>query len=435
MHLELFGRRFPVYLIVTSSSLISKGITSILGIISIRILTDNLSDDAYAIIVLLTNIFVWFTLFDFGIGHSLQNYISEANAKKENSSAYIFWGAIAGILIFILGLGFFYWSSSYLGNLYLKGFSNYAVDRKAFLFFVSSSMWLLNITGDIAYKIWYGQNKGYIPNILIGIARSLSFIGILILAANPDLNDTLYYLVISILPLGAFPMICLFYHLIKNFEGRKENAFKILSKLLSRGYRFWIFTAFLFIPFQTDYLFISQYLQENDVVQYNFYKKIFDMIFFLYTALLAALWPEFAEALVRNEWSMVIGKIKKYLKLGILYIGAATTMVFIFDEQIKSVLMPSANFELSHLLLILMGVYFTLRVWSDSFQVILQSNNQLGTLMLFSFLSLTINITLQWSLVETFGLQGIVIGLIAPIILTTAWAYPRKVFQLAKKVA
>ncbi|MEQ8907682.1 MAG: MATE family efflux transporter [Vicingaceae bacterium] len=432
MHVELFGRRFPVYLIVTSSSLVSKGITSVLGIISIRILTDQLPDDAYAIIVLLTNIFVWFTLFDFGIGHSLQNYISEANAKNESSSAYIFWGGCAGIVIFIIGFIGFYFFSDYLGNQYLKEFSNFSPGSRGFLFFYSSILWLLNITGDIAYKIWYGQNKGYIPNLLVGLARVLSFVAILLLAANPQMGTTLNYLIASILPLGAFPMIFLFYHIYVNRDGAKENGFQVLSSLMRRGYKFWIFTAFLFIPFQTDYLFISQYLSDTEVVKYNFLKKIFDMVFFIYTALLAALWPEFAQLLVSNKWKEVLSKSRKYLSMGIIYLVFSTLVVFYFDEEIKSLLMPDTNFQPSSLLVFLIGGYFLIRVWSDSFQVILQSNNQLQTLIVVSFFNLVLNVLLQWLLVEPLGLIGIVLGLIIPALLTSVWAYPRKVFSLAK---
>lgn len=433
MYLELFGRKFPVYLVVTTSSLISKGITSVLGIISIRILTDQLPDDAYAIIVLLTNIFVWFTLFDFGIGHSLQNYISEANAKKDSSSAYIFWGGSTGIFIFIIGFLGFYLCSDYLGNQYLKEFNNFSPGSRGFLFFCSSVLWLLNITGDIAYKIWYGQNKGYIPNLLVGLARILSFIAILVLAANPTMGTTLNYLIASILPLGAFPMICLFYHIYINREGAKENGLNVMSKLMSRGYKFWLFTAFLFIPFQTDYLFISQYLSDTEVVKYNFLKKIFDMIFFIYSALLAALWPEFAQLLVSNKWKEVLQKIRKYLSMGVVYLVFSTLIIYYFNFEIKGLLMPDTNFKPSSILVFLFGFYFVVRVWSDSFQVVLQSNNQLRTLILVSFFNLFLNVTLQWLLVESYGLIGIVLGLIIPALLTTAWAYPKRVLSLAKR--
>jgi O-antigen/teichoic acid export membrane protein len=294
-------------------------------------------------------------------------------------------------------------------------------------------LWLLNITGDIAYKIWYGQNKGYIPNLLVGLARVISFIALLVLATNPKQGTTLNYLIASILPLGAFPMLCLFYHIYLHRRGAKENGLKVLAKLMRRGYKFWVFTAFLFIPFQTDYLFISQYLSETEVVEYNFLKKIFDMVFFIYTALLAALWPEFSQALVNNKWSEVLQKSKRYLLLGVAYIVFATSLVFFFDQEIKGLLMPDTNFQPSSILVILIGGYFLIRVWSDSFQVILQSNNQLQTLIVVSFFNLLFNILIQWWLVKPLGLIGIVLGLIIPALLTIVWAYPKKVFSLAKR--
>ncbi len=433
MQLKLFGKEIPIYLIVTSSSLLSKGVTSILGIISIRILTDQLSDASYALIVLMTNIFVWFTFFDFGIGYSLQNYISESNAKNKSSSGYIFWGCIFGIVLFALGAIGFYYTKQFLGEAYLGKIEGFSSIEKSDLFFYGCLMWLSNITGDIAYKIWYAQNKGYIANLLVGLARVISFIGIVILTYYPDLSKTQNYLIMSILPLGSFPFFCLFYHLYHHRKGYLQDSFEVLKNLLKRGYKFWIFLVFLYIPYQTDYLFISQYLNETSVVEYNFLKKIFDMIFFIYLALLSALWPEYAEALAKNKWKETLAKTKKYLLIGMGYLLLATVVFLVFSDTLKSLLMPKADFVASVGLILMMGCFFFFKVWNDSFQVILQSINALKTLIPFSLIYLILNVLIQWYTVEEWGLYGIILGLIVPMLLTGCWAYPRKVYQLARK--
>ncbi len=55
------------------------------------------------------------------------------------------------------------------------------------------------------------------------------------------------------------------------------------------------FSSLSIIVLQTDYIVMSQKLSAADIIKYTVTMKIFGLMFFIYTAVLQALWPVCAE--------------------------------------------------------------------------------------------------------------------------------------------
>ena len=75
-------------------------------------------------------------------------------------------------------------------------------------------------------------------------------------------------------------------------------------------------------------------------------------------------------------------------------------------------------------LILLLGLYQMVRVWSDTFAMVLQSMNALSHFWLWMPVQALLSIALQWLLAPAYGVYGVVFGLIVSFALTMVWVLP-----------
>ena len=69
-------------------------------------------------------------------------------------------------------------------------------------------------------------------------------------------------------------------------------------------------------------------------------------------------------------------------------------------------------------------VYYILRIWSETFSMLLQSMNFLRPLWYLLPIQALLNLFLQWNLSKEYGMQGMLIGVITSFALTTVIFLP-----------
>jgi O-antigen/teichoic acid export membrane protein len=180
---------------------------------------------------------------------------------------------------------------------------------------------------------------------------------------------------------------------------------------------------------QIDYLVMSQYLEPRDVVVYNLSSKIFLLIFFVYSSLLSALWPVCAEASAANNWTVLLRHVRKTIVLGVVLVLVGTAVFALFKVQIISALSPKEVVTVPLDLILLFGLYYLLRVWSDVFGVVLQSMSYMRPFVIYIPFQVALNVLIQVVITKEIGVRGVLIGLITSYLLTAAWIAPWFVFR------
>lgn len=425
-------KKIPTHLIVASTAWASKVVVSLLQIYILKILIEILGVDKYSVFAILTGLMGWFMLFDLGIGSSVQNHISEHRA---NNKEYLEILNITLFFVIFLSLFFIlilYFLSPFLSSIILKIFSNFDLNYKSKLFFITGVCFILTNVGSIVYKILYAQDKGYIANIFPVIGYFISALFIYFLKKNNVPNNLEYALLFFLFPNAILPIIFLFsfldFKLIFNFK------FKKIIPVLNRAFYFWLFALMAVMVLQIDYLVLSQYSNPNDIVIYNLISKIFTIGFFVYNSLLTSIWPVFSFNIAKNNIFLVINYTKKYLKIGIAYIVLFTFLISIFINNIADFFLSNHNLKINLYLVLLFGFYYLLRVWTDTFAMILQSANILKPFLIYVPIQAIISLIFQIILVKKYGLYGVVFGLIISFITTVVWALPKEVnFMIFKK--
>ncbi len=424
----------PTHLLVAASAWVSRAVLTLTQFAVVRIVLSALGLERYAVFMLLTSLTGWFSLSDLGIGVSIQNYISEARANGKRYDDFVVAGGVTATILLFLTIIILYFVSPIIAPLLLMRFSFLDGAEKSRLFFATGALSIGAGLGGVVYRIWYAEQKGHLSNI-IPAAASLCGLAGLVFVEHMDFTNKLFLSLLAyIAPTTFFPLILLVWGELRNLRGgfsvsRLCNAGYLALK---RGWRFWSFTVMAAGVLQIDYIIMSQFLGSKDIATYSISTKVFGLAFFIYNAILLALWPVFSEHIAKKRWTVVIRYLKEYLTFGLAFMLVCTFALTWLMPVAVSLLSPRENIIVPLGFIILLGGYQMLRVWTDTFSTLLQSMNELAPLWMFAPLQALISGGLQWYLAPRLGIYGILCGLIGSFIFTVSWGLPVAVMRRYK---
>jgi len=426
----------PHHLFVAASAWASRAVMALIQFASIRVLMDGLGLEQYAVFALITGLTGWFMLADFGVGASLQNYISEHRAKTAGNEAYVISAGILAVFFLFFNITALYAATPYIAPVLLKPFFMLDDLDKENLFFIAGSMFIVCALSGLSYKIWYAEQKGYLANMLPAIASLLGYFGIVVANEIASPHRLLFSLTAFIAPLAILPFLALVTQIGTRIDvGFKKLNWEVFIKVLKRAGPFWIFALMSNLVLQIDYLVMSQLLKPEDIVAYNLSTKIFGLGFFIYASLLTSLWPAFSEAIAQGNWATVKSHTRKYLWIGLFFMVLVTAVLSLTMPTAIHLLAPNETIVIPVIFIISLGAYHLVRVWTDTFAMILMSMSDIKPLWLTSPVQALLSISLQWYLAQSMGIYGIVAGLILSFLLTAAWTLPFAVRKRYRKMA
>jgi len=423
----------PNHLKVTISAWVARGIIAFTNLIAIRFLLPYLGTESYAVYLVLLSFTSWCALTDFGIGTALQNYISEFRVKKLDYQPYInsafqiiiLFTAIAFILSFLL----YHPIQSFILKKYISLLNLQTINV------VLASLILLILVGvvNISTKIYYALHKGTVPNILTSIAYIISFCAMLVIVNTQSESNKILKIIICY----TLPQILLIGFLFaKIFKNSIVEIFKInrdiLRNLFARAVGFGGLGVTWLLVYESDYFIMAKTVGPEDIAVYSIFMKIFLAALGINGCLLTAAWPVFAELYHSGQTEEVKIKLKRYLTFGILLLTSVIILSFCFKSFIFSFLLSGINYNLSYTFFLLSIVYFSIRLFNDTYATFLQSVNSLKILFVYVSVQACICIILQYALSIKYGINGIILGLLISYVLVGAWLAPYKSYKLLK---
>jgi O-antigen/teichoic acid export membrane protein len=416
-------KRMPTHMLVAASAWGSRAITAGTQLLSIPYLYGALGADAYSAFALLGGLAAWSSLFDFGVGNSLQNYISERRAQGKSYSPLIATAALmAGVGILLFG-GIVYISSPDVAVIYLRSANYLSDENKTLSFEIVALMFICGSLGGVLYKGWFAIQRGWLANIF-SCAGAL-FGWVLIMMFDVSSFERPLFMTL-ILYYGPQSILSLFVLLVEWFRYKRSlvvGELKCNVKiLLARGKDFWIFAVMAALVLQADYLVMSQKLQSGDIVLYALLSKVFGLILFVYSAVLQALWPECAELFAKGRFADLKQIARKYVVGGVFGVALIAILFlalrgYIMNLVAKGIYVPIETAAL-------FGVYVAIRVWTDTYAMLLQSMNVLKPLWVMVPVQAILSIGLQWILSGWYGINGMLVGLIVSFLFTVSAGIP-----------
>lgn len=416
------GSRIPRHVLVAASGWISRILSASIQLVSVRILLQTLGLDDYALFALLVGLQGWFLLADLGLGVSTQNHISEARANGNRSDSFTDAGRMLAAILLVITIAILYGLSPCLSSLLLRAFPQWTAKQKSELFFLVGSLSIGIGIGSLVYKVWYSEHRGYLANVVPALASSLGLAALTFVHLLPQERRLTGAVLAFVGPTAIVPLGILFWQFATS--GRFRCKAHVIGALLKRGVAFWVFAVFAACTLQVDYIVISQFLPADEIAVYNLTSKVYGLAAYVYSAMIVALWPVFAELIAQNAWGQVKRYLFKYLGFGMAYMAICTiAMIWLMPLAFK-LLAPNKGLTAPLSIVVFMGLYQVIRVWTDTFAMLLQSMSKLRPFWIFVPVQATLSAGLQWWLAPRYGLTGIVIGLSLSFLLTVSWGLP-----------
>lgn len=425
-------KRIPTHMLVALSAWTSRIIIAVVQLFSVRILIESLGAEQYAAFALLTGLMGWYMLADVGIGVSLQNFISEQRAKGQLFDKYLSVAAMVAVMLLMLTILLLYFISPYLAPVFLKHFNFISESEKVRYFFVVGALFIGASIGGIVYKVWYAQQRGYLSNIVPALASLIALAGIWLVAKSETSQNLFWSLVAFIAPTAALALISFITQITTISAKSWQFDFSIFNKIMARAGYFWFFGLMAAGVLQIDYIVMSQFVMPREIVVYNISTKVYSLVFFVYNAVLMALWPVCTEMITRREWQRVKVYLKRYLTIGIAFMSVSILLIAWLMPDIVEIISPGTYIVVPMSFIFLLGSYQLIRIWTDTFAMVLQSMSEMKPFLMWVPVQVILSVLLQWGLAPQYGIFGIVLGLIGSFVLTVMWALPCSVYRQAQ---
>jgi O-antigen/teichoic acid export membrane protein len=424
------GRSYERYRLIalsSSSSLFSKIIVSLIGLISVPLTINYLGKEQFGLWMVVGSLVVWLQLTDFGISNGLVNALAEANGRNDKPAACSYFStafySIAGITLLLVApiaiiMFFVPWGKALNIN------SPSLIQDAKYCFGVVGLFFFVNMPLSVGNKALTAYQKGYLVNVT-QIVSSLCALLFLIIAISTRLNLIWLVSLVSVGPvLGNILSWIMLHREIPWLRLQlRECSRNALHRVAKSSAPLFLFQIGALIINQSANIILAQLAGLRIVADYNILLKIYTFFFSIGISFSSPFYPAIREAFEKKEKRWVSNAIKRVtaVRLAVL-LFPAIPLIFIGDKLIAFwVRQPlSENFGtigwLCFLIcMILSGLSATL---SEVLIILDHIFSQLHTVFANAFVFIIFSILL----VPQHGLVGFYISFIIGMIYPTLWA-------------
>ena len=395
-----------------------KGLSMIVGFLTVRITLDYLDQTTYGIWLTLTSFLGWFSFFEIGLGNGLKNKLSEALANKDYQLGKIYVSTTYGILTFIMAVVailFFIFNNLIDWTVILNTDKELANDL-AYLASIVFGFFFLRFIFQLINIVLTSDQRPALANTFGPIGNLITLIIIYVLTKTTE--GSLIYLgwVLSVVPLLILVLASLLFY---NTDYRKISPsishikIEYAKDLLSLGIKFFAIQMAGLIIYQSSTIIIAQFFGPSEVTTYNIGYKYFSILTMAFSIIVSPFWAAYTEAWVKDDIKWIKNTVKKLIMIwGVISTGGL--IMLLFAEQFYYLWVGDevkVPFNLSLVLLI----YFITYTFGGIFNMFINGVGKIKLQLILSGISALIFIIVAIVLIKVFKL-GIISLVIASII-------------------
>ncbi|MED4689084.1 hypothetical protein [Peribacillus frigoritolerans] len=388
----------------------------------------------------ISSILTWITFFDFGMGNSLRNKLTESISKNDYnlsnmyiSTTYIL--MIIPTIIIIIGATV---SAQFIDWLQIFSINDNKITNEYLTQFICVVfvLYSLNFYLSLIFAILHAIFKSYLISGIQTLVNVINIILIFVLYVTHN-NDLI---LLGSIYIGT-SVILLFITTMWIFKYNKHNltiSFKYFNKSLIKeianvGLKFLILQLSIIVLFNTDNFLISRYIGVDHVTSYQLIIKLLSVNTIILGIVLTPIWTK----VIRDTANKRLNENKKtFFKLlvvfSILVIGVIITCLL---SPLVLKVWTGSNILVSNELIIFTALFTIMHMWCNIFQILLNGLNKLNIQMLCYGIATITNIPFSIYLVQhtDLGVVGIVLGTIFSL-LTPSIILPIYTFKYFKKL-
>jgi O-antigen/teichoic acid export membrane protein len=409
---------------------LSKIITVIINFLSIKLLFNTVGVDGVAIQALLVSICGWFGVIFIGIPQTILNELTSAINKRQitNSKKNRYFTIYLNYVVLLVLISFLLTILINHGVIFnsIKNLKSFSL----FLFIFSQSTLALN---EIPNKILYAEGRIIFPNISNSIISILVFV-VLYLCFNSKFIN-LSSSISTVFLMYSFPylLVSIIYYLISFENCKLVNPLLMFKENFQELKSFFIFSIMSSFVLRIDYILLEKFSVLKYMAEYSVLSKIFMAGFFLYSLVLAILWPKFRTLYENGKQDEIVKILLRSILLGIFGVISFCSIILIFNGEIFKFISNNSILSLPSLTIILISIYYVIRICTDTFAVLAQSFGMTQYLVKITPIQAIISIIFGAILINYYNLNGLIVALIISYLLTVTWYLPLVILKNVKK--
>ncbi|MBI1258809.1 MAG: oligosaccharide flippase family protein [Chloroflexi bacterium] len=420
------------------ASLIARGLSLVITIVTTPLTLKYLGPERYAMWVTLSSITALLAFADLGIGNGLINSIAAANGKDDREAAH---KSLSNAFLMLTALALL------IGSVLIAIYPLVPWDK---IYNVSSALakseagpvtavfvvcFLINMPLGIVQKALMGYQEVYIDNAWSMVARIGSLIGIF-LAVRLDAG--LIWLVIALV---GVPILTTALEWVQLFWFRRpwlrpslrQIDPKIIWFLMRLGWMFFALQIAGSLAYNIDNLVIAQVISPEAVTNYSIPSQLFKLSTVVISLVSLPLWPAYGEAIARHDLNWV----KKTFKLSLLVNFASSALLSlvlviggkpIIHLWVGQIITPDPT-----LMIALAGWTIIYNV-SSALSMLFNAASVIRFQVIWATVMALVNLGLSIILTHQFGAIGVVLGSIISYLICIFpvyfWKVPRLFAEL-----
>lgn len=398
------------------STLVSKGGTLLVSIIQVPLILQHLGIERFGMIEILVSFSLIMNFADFGLGFGLQNRIpkleNEQNIDNLNKAVSTTFFTLVIISIFVSIIFFFFVLNSVHWGDVFNVRSVIAQSEAYYIMLVFGSIILLQLPFTIIEKMQIGFQEVYKIEMWKLLGQILSLVCV-IYVVQQEMNAQ--FIVAAVYgPLAAVIILNFIYTLICTPELRPSiysfdnSIFKLIVK---EGTVFFALQILVIILLSSDRLIIAHLIGAEYVGIYSIYYRLSTLFFMPVSAFISPLLPAFNDADVKGDafW------IKKTLKRAASYTSFASValaLALYFSGALIIELWLGNEISTSRFTLLCFSCYIIYTNYNNILSNIMMIPKLISVKVYYYALGVIISIGLKYFLVDSIGMEGVVIATI-----------------------
>lgn len=288
-------------------SLLIKGGSIASSLVLVPITLDYLTDVAYGIWMAISNILVWFMVFDVGLGNGMRNFMAQAIALSDWSAARRY---LATTLVLLTGIAVAMGAVTVavLPHIDLAGLLSVTTMDNTELrdvIMVAALLTFVNFVVKNVGVVYMALQKYAVNDLLVFIGHLLSLLVIAVLKTCTD--GSLLYVMLAFCLAPVLTFIVAGGWLFGRYKELRCSIRDVdlsqTRKLMGKSLSFFaIQITSCLVIYGSANVFISHFCGPQAVTPYTIAYRYFNILTTGFTILIAPLWSAYTEAQAKDDW-------------------------------------------------------------------------------------------------------------------------------------
>ncbi len=313
-----------------------KGVSIVLGLITVPILLTYLNPEKYGVWLTIASIVMWVQHFDLGMGHGLRNKFAEALAGGESeragrlvSTAYLSMATLmCGIFILLVPVVYYVnWNSV----LNISTISATELRRTVLLVLL---MFNLRFVFQLVTVILKADQRPAMSDVFLPLASLLSLA--LIFPVKFFVTDSLFWAsAVMAVPPVLVLLVGNIYFFSKDYRAFKPrvslSSKMYLKDIFSLGLKFFLIQLIALVMFSSSNLILTNIVNPKEVTIFNIARQYYGLPMTFFMIILTPYWSAITDAYTRNEYAWIKSNIRKLHGFSILFSLGMIVMLLLSD--------------------------------------------------------------------------------------------------------